>query len=108
MALKGVTKDSNNSTAFLRLRNIFARRNTQKVKSTAAIMGLFISIATIMSSSPLTSYIGVVQAQTLAGTNFPPPIFYTIKGKVNQSFQWFDDTTIGVRNHDYNYFQSKI
>lgn len=79
MALKGVTKDSNNCTAFLRLRNIFARRNTQKVKSTAAIMGLFISIATIMSSSPLTSYIGVVHAQTLAGTNFPPPIFYTIR-----------------------------
>ena len=42
-------------------------------------LDFFISIVAIMSSSPVMPYIGMAHAQTLAGTNFPPPIFYTIR-----------------------------
>ena len=107
MALKGVTKDSNNSTAFLQVRNVFAKRNTQKIKSTTAIMGLFISIVAIMSSSPVMPYIGMAHAQTLAGTNFPPPIFYTIRDQPSYEIS-IPFTSTGKANSFLQRFQYQL
>lgn len=77
--MKQVTKDSDNRRALQQFENIFARRKTQKVKSTAAIMGLLVSIIAIRSSSPVMSNIEIVHAQSFVSATFPPPVFCTIR-----------------------------
>jgi hypothetical protein len=79
MALKGVTKDSNNCTTFLRLRNIFARRNTQKVKSTAVLDLELVPVHKLSSSSSSSS------SQTVAS------LPYADNATVHQFTTWGPD-----------------